>query len=122
MTPERRRFSRILFNSEAHLTLPSGDLDVAVIDLSLKGAMVRPETPAYIQMGTPGTLKLRLDELGAVIRMDVTIVHHKGEEYGLACREIDLDSMTHLRRLVELNLGDENLLNREIQALTDLPA
>lgn len=118
-SPERRRFSRILFNANAQLLLPSGDLDVEVIDLSLKGAMVRPQTPAYVQMGTHGTLKLRLDALAATIRMEVTIVHHQGEQYGLACREIDLDSITHLRRLIELNLGDEALLNREIQALTE---
>ena len=118
MTPERRRFSRILFNSSAQLLLPSGELEVEVFDLSLKGAMVRPETPAYVQMGTNGTLKLRLDDLAATIRMDITIVHHQGDYYGLACRELDLDSMTHLRRLIELNLGDEDLLNREIQTLT----
>jgi len=118
MTPERRRFSRILFNSSAQLLLPSGELDVEVLDLSLKGAMVRPQTPAYVQMGTHGILKLRLDDLAATIRMEVTIVHHQGEDYGLACRELDLDSMTHLRRLIELNLGDETLLNREIQILT----
>jgi len=119
MTSERRRFSRILFNASAQLILPSGELDVAVIDLSLKGAMVRPETPAYVQMGTQGILKLRLDDLAANIRMEVTIVHHQGEQYGLACREIDLDSITHLRRLIELNLGDEAMLGRELHALTE---
>ncbi|HRE17503.1 MAG TPA: PilZ domain-containing protein [Rhodocyclaceae bacterium] len=118
MTPERRRFSRILFNASAQLLLPSGELAVDVLDLSLKGAMVRPQTPAYVQMGTHGLLKIRLDDTASTIRMEITIVHHQGDLYGLACREIDLDSMTHLRRLIELNLGDEDLLNREIQTLT----
>lgn len=118
MTPERRRFSRILFNASAQLVLPSGELEVDVLDLSLKGAMVRPQTPAYVQMGTQGLLKIRLDDVASNIRMEITIVHHQGDLYGLACREIDLDSMTHLRRLIELNLGDEDLLNREIQTLT----
>jgi hypothetical protein len=40
--------------------------------------------------------------------------------YGLACREIDLDSVTHLRRLVALNLGDETLAEREFAQLTQL--
>jgi len=30
---------------------------------------------------------------------------------------IDVDSMTHLRRLIELNLGDPTLLERELKAL-----
>jgi hypothetical protein len=49
--------------------------------------------------------------------MEVTVVHHQGDCYGLACRGIDLDSVTHLRRLVALNLGDEALLEREIRLL-----
>ena len=35
----------------------------------------------------------------------------------MRCTEIDLESMTNLRRLVELNLGDEAALNREIHAM-----
>jgi len=36
---------------------------------------------------------------------------------GIRCESIDLDSISHLRRLVELNLGDPELLNRELSAL-----
>jgi hypothetical protein len=36
---------------------------------------------------------------------------------GFVCRHIDLESISHLRRLVELNLGDESLLERELAAL-----
>ena len=37
----------------------------------------------------------------------------------LACaaRSIDLDSITHLRRLVELNSGDAAMLERELHTL-----
>jgi hypothetical protein len=35
----------------------------------------------------------------------------------LLCESIDLDSITHLRRLVELNAGDPALLERELTAL-----
>ena len=40
-----------------------------------------------------------------------------GELIGFVCRHIDVDSISHLRRLVELNLGDEALLERELAAL-----
>lgn len=33
---------------------------------------------------------------------------------------IDIDSMTHLRRLIELNVGDDELLHRELEQLADL--
>jgi hypothetical protein len=49
--------------------------------------------------------------------MQGVITHVEGLYIGLACRNIDLDSVTHLRRLVELNLGDVALLERELSAL-----
>jgi hypothetical protein len=36
---------------------------------------------------------------------------------GLRCDRLDVDSMSHLRRLVELNLGDPALLERDLQSL-----
>lgn len=117
MTANRRRFSRILFHMEAILQMPGGDIPVKVIDISLHGALVQPEPPVFIEVGAHGCLQLVLDDSDATIRMDATIVHHEGDHFGLACREIDLDSMTHLRRLVELNLGDMPILQRELNAL-----
>ena len=49
--------------------------------------------------------------------MDVEIAHRENDELGLNCKDIDVDSITHLRRLVELNLGDPELLERELSAL-----
>jgi hypothetical protein len=74
----------------------------------------------FVTVGTNGTLKILLDNVGTSIRMEVTIVHHMANYYGLVCREIDLDSVTHLRRLVELNLGDEAMAEREFALLTNV--
>ena len=49
--------------------------------------------------------------------MEARVVHVEGRYAGLRCLAIDLDSVTHLRRLVELNLGDPALLERELSAL-----
>lgn len=119
MNPNRRRFSRIPFQSQARLFLPDGEHAVEVLDLSLQGALITPTAAMYVTVGSNGTLKIRLDDAGAAIRMGVTVVHHMGNYYGLACREIDLDSVTHLRRLVELNLGDEALAERELALLAN---
>jgi hypothetical protein len=117
MTSNRRQFSRVHFESEARLCLPSGEFAVEVLDLSLKGALLRPESAAVIALGSKCTLKVRLDDQGTMIRMECTVVHHEADLYGLTCREIDLDSITHLRRLVALNVGDESLLERELGLL-----
>lgn len=117
MTSNRRQFTRFQFRTDARLYLPDGEFDVEVVDLSLKGALVRPQAGVFATVGSNGSLKIRLDEMGTLINMEVTIVHRESSYFGLACREIDLDSVTHLRRLAEFNIGDEAILNRELNAL-----
>lgn len=118
MARNRRQFSRIPFQTEASLFLPDGEYTVDLLDISLRGALIHPHANMFVTVGTNGTLKIRLDTQGTSIRMEVTVVHHMANYYGLACRDIDIDSMTHLRRLVELNLGDEALAEREFALLT----
>lgn len=43
MSRNRRQFSRIHFQSEARLFLADGELAVELVDLSLKGALIRPK-------------------------------------------------------------------------------
>lgn len=52
-----------------------------------------------------------------MIRMDASAVHIDDGMINFICEHIDLDSITHLKRLVELNLGDPELLHRELSAL-----
>jgi hypothetical protein len=118
MSQNRRQFSRITFNTEARIYVQGSEFPVSVHDISLKGALFRPERPQNITAGSHAVLQLRLDEMGTLIRMEGFIAHREGNDYGFACKEIDLDSITHLRRLVELNLGDESLLERELSHLT----
>ena len=117
MSHERRQFSRIDFATQARLYHPAGDTPVDLLDISLKGALVACHAPLPLRDGTPVRLHLPLDEHGTLIRMDGSIVHNEGGQIGIRCTGIDLDSITHLRRLVELNLGDEALLERELHHL-----
>jgi hypothetical protein len=117
MNNNRRQFTRINFQSPGLLILSDGTHQVEVLDLSLKGALIRPEKSLFAQIGSNAVLHVGLNASKVDIRMGVTIVHHQAGCYGLACREIDLDSVTHLRRLVELNAGDEATLEREVGLL-----
>lgn len=119
MDRDRRQFSRVAFQCEASLFLPDGEHGIEVLDLSLRGALIHPNANMYVTVGTNCTLKIRLDSVGTAIRMEATVVHHLANYYGLACREMDLDSVTHLRRLVALNMGDEAMAEREFSLLSD---
>jgi len=49
--------------------------------------------------------------------METEVAHVEGRHVGLRCTHIDLDSMTHLRQLVERNADDPALLERELALL-----
>jgi PilZ domain len=85
--------------------------------VSLRGALVRvPDAFAWAE-GEPCTLFIRLDHGANTIRMTGAIAHRDTASVGVACHEMDLDSVAHLRRLIEVNLGDDRLLHREFGAL-----
>lgn len=117
-TAQRRHFSRILFAAQGKLLAADGNHPCQVHDLSLKGALVAPAGGQWPD-GKSCTLEVRLgDDHATVIHMQAEVAHSKAEVVGLRCKEIDIDSITHLRRLIELNLGDETLLQRELHALS----
>ncbi len=113
---ERRRFQRIEFDAATELAQGERRWPVELHDLSLKGLLVRRPAGWSADAGQPFEARVRLSD-DAEVRMEVTMSHEEGELIGFACQHIDLDSIAHLRRLVELNLGDEALLERELAAL-----
>jgi hypothetical protein len=116
-TDNRRHHLRIAFQAPAQLVFAGGRIDVVVLDLSLKGALIRLPADAQLQEGAICRLHVQLDEMDDQISMESRITHVDGGNAGLLCLLIDIDSATHLRRLVELNLGDPALLDRELSAL-----
>jgi hypothetical protein len=114
---ERRHFSRIAFHRPANLDVGGVQGTCEVLDVSFKGALVEVPHGFPAPVGQACTLSIRLDAGDALIEMAGEIVHREGTLAGVRCLEIDLDSMSHLRRLVELNVGDEEVLHRELSAL-----
>ncbi len=114
---ERRRFSRISLERPAMFTVGAATCVAEVVDLSLQGALLLVPPAFAAGAGAHCTMVIRLDGADAVIQMQGEVVHRSGERVGLRCTSIDLESIGHLRRAVELNLGDEELLHRELAAL-----
>ncbi len=88
-----------------------------LIDISLKGALV--DRPADFEAETDHAVHLdvNLGAPDAVISMDCEIAYLTADRVGLRCVTIDLDSIAHLRRLIELNSGDLKLVERELSLL-----
>lgn len=114
---ERRQFNRILFEADAQLGQSDRGWPVALHDLSLKGALISKPDAFDYNLDEFLTLKLNLEGSEQPISMKM-IVSHSGKDFiGLETRNIDIDSVTELRTLIELNLGDHDLLERDIKAL-----
>jgi len=113
---EKRLFSRI--NFDAVTTILGNDLEreTSLLDISLKGALVtRPDDWTH-DVGAKFKLNIKLSK-DTIIEMDATVAHIENNHIGFHCEHIDLESITHLRRIVELNTGNEELLHRELSAL-----
>ena len=117
----RRQFTRILFEIKATLSVDDKSYPVSIHDISLNGALVTSTGSELSLKGKLGTLQFLLSDNESEVKMHIAVVHEHEEETGLQCNAIDIDSVTHLRRLVELNLGDENQLNKELSQLSRLP-
>lgn len=119
MTVERREFTRIPFERPANICLGKRCWPTQVQDLSLKGALITqpPEWPARI--GEYCQLHLALDDVGDDIRLSCTLVGTSSGHLHLLVNEMDVESASRLRRLVELNLGNPELLERNLGNLID---
>lgn len=104
----RRQHPRVTFEVPARLSTPAGEWETNIADISLQGILLeQPE-------GWPA--ELDFDEChidvplsrDAHIRMNARIRRITPDGHiGLEWHSLDVDSLAHLRRLLELNLGDE---------------
>lgn len=115
---EKRKFSRIPFDSATKIIKGDKHWDSTLLDISLKGALVAKPEEWDAEIGDACILDITLGE-DLDIRMETLVAHVEGNQIGFRCEHTDLTSITHLRRIVELNTGDEELLSRELSALSD---
>lgn len=122
MSTDRRLFTRIPFVANVEVEV-AGEIHTAeLFDISLMGVLVRPEHEVALELGTPVRVHLALDQARTVvITTQGSIVHSADGRLGCRFEQVDLDSMIHLRRLMELNLGDAERVKREIYEMVRLP-
>lgn len=113
---ERRRFHRFPIEGMVKLYSGSAMWATTLVDLSMRGVLVERPTDWIGDLGSRYRLDLRL-EGGVMIAMGVELARIANGHLGFACLKIDLDSFSRLKRLVELNLGNTGILNRELSAL-----
>lgn len=116
-SPEQRRFTRITFDAEVRLASGQGIWHATLVDICLKGLLIEVPPECPIGVGDLLRVQVRLGESDVVIDMQCQVAHLYQRRAGLLCTRIDLDSFRELRRLLELNLGNEEQLLRELGQL-----
>lgn len=115
-TVERRRFKRIAFDARTELKQGAHTWPVKLIDLSLKGLLIEKPEPWEGHSSDPFVADVYLGD-EAKVEMQVLLAHDDHGQLGFRCEEIELESISHLRRVIELNLGDPAELEREFAEL-----
>jgi len=115
---EKRHFSRVSFDCE-DIIITAGDSSwqTQLIDICLNGALLaRPKewTPS---VGSECRVDIRLNEDAVITMAQAFVAHCENDRVGVRSAIMDVESISHLRRLVELNLGDPELVHRELAEL-----
>lgn len=89
-----------------------------MLDISLRGLLLDCDVGAELPAsGAPAGARVQLDDADFDIALEGTVIHVEGTHVGVECTRMDLESAARLRRLVELNLADVELLERELAEL-----
>lgn len=115
---ERRRFQRIDFDAPTELRQGTRRWPVKLLDLSLKGLLIECPRPWDADLTQDFDAIIHLDR-EVRVRMQVELRHEEPTRLGFVCLYIDLDSMSHLHRLVELNVADSTEMMRELRELIE---
>jgi len=119
---EQRRFRRVDFVDAVRVV--SDDVEgnhvasweAECIDISMRGMLLEVPEKFPLEIGMPFEVQLMLSE-DVMIEMPCTLVHIEGKQAGFRAEMMSLDSLTNLRRLLELNLADQSEIERELGAL-----
>jgi PilZ domain-containing protein len=114
---EHRLFHRIRFVVKTDIEISGKSCEAALVDVSLKGALVTFSHELHPERGLPCQLTIHLDGSDIKLIISGEIVHTRQNVTGIKFTLIDLDSMMHLRRLLELNTAEPDKVRSELSSL-----
>ncbi|MCL9781367.1 PilZ domain-containing protein [Vibrio sp. S4M6] len=118
---ERRRFSRIIYQAPATIKQGGTVVEANIQDLSLHGLLLSvDEKNTELNCDILADIEFTLPSSDIVISLVANLIGIKKNIIHASIDHIDLESIAHIRRLVELNVGNDDLLHRELEHLSDL--
>tara|TARA_R110001583_G_scaffold767_3_gene7110 strand:- start:2133 stop:2522 length:390 start_codon:yes stop_codon:yes gene_type:complete len=120
---ERRQFSRIHFQSACSLNfskiVAESNLTASLLDISLDGALLTISHETSTLIGEQVEMQLTLDGSDVTLLLNGIVCHQQQALLGIQFTKIDIETMAHLKRLIELNSGDSENMHREFAQLIE---
>jgi len=113
---ERRHHQRVPFIATIAISLNGQHWNCELEDISIKGFLIQAPKDVQPQLSSRYGISLVLGE-DTEINMQAKISHTKDNHWGFLWENIDVTSLSHLRRLMELNSQDPDSINRELSEL-----
>lgn len=120
ITTEKRRFTRISFDADVEIEQSGHIWHSRITDISLKGVLL-VDNALDFDRAQPLILRVILSQ-DLNITMQAKWDHSENNLSGFHWTQLDIESMIHLRRLLEFNNGDSALMERELNQLCHLDA
>jgi hypothetical protein len=97
----------------------AGPTEVTRLDISLRGALVEHDPAFSVSKGDRWKLIFQLDHSDIILEFGVEVIHCRENLAGVKFVEVDLDTMIHLRSLMEARTVDPDQVRYELEFLLD---
>lgn len=114
MEQNKRKFTRVNFVSHAHIVVNGESYEGEVLDLSIRGVLLEFEEMPPVKTEETIMLNILFDASGLKLSTKAQAARIDGSRIGFKFMSIDIDTMTHLRRIIELNCGDPDKVADEL--------
>lgn len=108
-----RNYRRIPFTTTATLLYDQRRVSCDLVDLALRGALLQTADAVSLSIGARAQVEIELASSELKLTFGAELIHHEQDQYGFLFIDADDESLAHLRRLLELNLGNSEQVDRE---------
>jgi len=116
---EKRRFSRIRFEEKCVVEYDDHFVEGSLVNVSLKGALIEFDGEITCRPGDGCRLSFNLGNPDFYLEFMVEVVHCSDNLAGIEFVDTDLNTMIHLRNLLEARTGNPLLVKKELDFLVD---
>jgi hypothetical protein len=116
---EKRRFSRVGLAEKSIVEYNGRSFEADLEDISLKGALLRFPEEASCKLDDKLDISFLLGGSDIPMRFSAAVVHVRNDMVGVKFVETSLETMIHLRGLMEARTLDPDRIKNELAFLVD---